>query len=227
MLLIRGLLRVVIQVVVFGAILLLPIGTWDWPRAIQFLIAFGVISLASTVALAVLAPASLEARVNRSATKDQPRADKVATLFLAIVHIAWFVLIPNDVFRWQVFPEPSVVVAALGAVLCLLGYGIMLTSVWQNAYATPIVGDQEGRDQTLVDTGLYARVRHPMYLGHLFFCLGLPLWLGSFLGAVVIPIVFAPIVARILIEERTLVKKLPGYAEYRERVPHRLIPLVW
>ncbi|NNM06514.1 MAG: hypothetical protein HKO65_15580, partial [Gemmatimonadetes bacterium] len=115
MLLVRGILRVVLQVTVFGAILFLPIGTWHWPRAIQFLSAFGIISLGTTVALAFWAPASLEARVKRGATKNQPRSDKVATLLLALFHIAWFVLLPTDVFRWQVFPEPSVWVVILGA----------------------------------------------------------------------------------------------------------------
>jgi len=227
MLLVRGILRVVIQVVVFGAILFLPIGTWQWPRAIQFLAAFGIISLASTVILARLAPASLEARVTRFSTKDQPRADRVATAFLAVFHIAWFIMLPNDVFRWQVLPEPSVGMVCLGAFLCLVGYGIMLSAVWQNSYATPIVGDQEDRGQRLIDTGLYSLVRHPMYLGHLLFLLGLPLWLGTYLGSLMVPIVFLPVIARILVEERTLVEMLPGYAEYMERVPYRLIPFAW
>ena len=227
MLLVRGILRVVLQVMVFGAILFLPIGTWQWPRAVQFLVGFGIISLASTVALAKLAPASLEARVKQGATKNQPRADKIATLLLALFHIAWFVLLPNDVFRWQVLPAPSLGVVILGAVLCLIGYGIMLTAVWQNAYATPIVGEQEDREQTLIDTGVYSRVRHPMYLGHLFFLAGLSFWLGSYLGSLTVPVVFTPVIARILIEEKTLLETLPGYAGYMERVPYRLLPFVW
>ncbi len=227
MLIIRGILRVVMQVVFFGAILFLPIGTWQWPRAVQFLVAFGIISLASTVALAKLAPASLEARVKRGATKNQPRADKVATLFLALFHIAWFILIPNDVHRWQLLPKPSWVMGVLGAFFCLVGYGIMLTSVWQNSYATPVVGDQGERGQALIDTGIYSLIRHPMYLGHLFFLFGLPLWLESYLGLLTVPVLFSPVIARILIEESSLVKTLPGYAGYRERVRYRLLPLVW
>jgi protein-S-isoprenylcysteine O-methyltransferase Ste14 len=227
MLLVRGILRVAMQVVFFGAVLFLPIGTWEWPRALQFLVAFGAISLASTLALARLAPASLEARVKRGATRDQPRADRVATLFLALFHVAWFLMIPNDVFRWQLLPRPSLGVGVFGAVLCLVGYGIMLAAVWQNSYATPVVGDQSEREQALVDTGIYSWVRHPMYFGHLALLLGLALWLESYLGLLTVPIVFAPVIARIFIEERTLVKTLPGYAEYRERVGHRLIPWVW
>ncbi|NNM03464.1 MAG: isoprenylcysteine carboxylmethyltransferase family protein, partial [Gemmatimonadetes bacterium] len=108
-----------------------------------------------------------------------------------------------------------------------VGYGIMLTAVWQNAFATPIVGEQEDREQTLIDSGLYSRVRHPMYLGHLFFLAGLSFWLGSYLGSLTIPVVFTPVITRILIEEKTLVETLPGYSGYMERVPFKLIPYVW
>ena len=227
MLIIRGILRVLIQVVFFSAVLFLPIGTWDWPRAVQFLAVFGGLSLISTVSLARLAPASLAARVERGAAKNQPRADRVVTWFLVLFHMGWFILIANDVFRWQLLPKPSVGLAIMGAVLCLTGYGIMLTAVWQNAFAAPVVGDQTERNQFLVDTGVYGRVRHPLYLGHLLFLLGLPLWLESYLGLLMVPVVFAPIVARILVEERTLIETLPGYVGYRERVPYRLLPLLW
>ena len=227
MLLIRGLLRVISQTLFFGAILFLPIGTWDWPRALQFLFVFGLISLASHLALARWAPASLEARVKRGATRDQPRADRAVTWVLALTHLAWFVVIPNDVFRWQVFPKPSVVVSGVGGVLCLLGYAIMLAAVVQNAFATPVVGDQSHRHQALVDKGVYGRIRHPMYLGHLLFLMGLPLWLESTLGLLLVPVVFAPVVGRILVEEKTLMKNLQGYAGYKVRVPYRLLPFVW
>ena len=227
MLMIRGIIRVALQVLVLGALLFLPIGTWQWPRALQFLVGMGSLSLIATIAMARWSPASLEARVKKGATKNQPRADRLATLFLALFHIAWFILIPNDVFRWKLLPAPPIEAAGLGAVLFLFGYGIMLTAVWQNAFATPIVGDQSERDQILVDTGLYGHVRHPLYLGHLFFLLGLTLWLESYLALLLVPLVFAPVIARILIEEKTLVETLPGYSGYWTRVPYRLIPWVW
>ena len=165
MLMIRGLIRVALQVLVLGALLFLPIGTWQWPRALQFLVVMGSLSLISTVAMARMAPASLEARVKKGATKNQPRADRFATLFLALFHIAWFVLIPNDVFRWELFPKPPFGITVLGAALFLTGYGIMLTAVWQNAFATPIVGDQSERDQTLIDTGIMAASATPCISG--------------------------------------------------------------
>jgi protein-S-isoprenylcysteine O-methyltransferase Ste14 len=227
MLILRGILRVAVQVVFFGAILFLPIGSWKWPRAVLFLAVFGSLSLISGLLLAKFAPASLEARVKKGATKDQPKADKLILLLLAFLHISWFIMIPNDVFRWEVFPSPPFGVSVLGAALCFMGYGLMLTSVWQNSFATPVVGDQSERGQTLVDTGLYGWVRHPLYLGLLFFLLGLPLWLESTLCTVLVPVVFSPLLFRIQVEEKSLMESLEGYSAYKDRVPHRLLPYLW
>lgn len=227
MLVIRGIVRSLAQTGLFAAVLLIPAGTWHWPRAVQFLVVFGLISLISIVALARLAPASLEARVQRGTAKYQPAADRIVTLFLALFHLAWFVFIPIDVFRFRLLPPPAFWVSIFGAVLCLTGYGIMLAALWQNAFAAPIVGDQSERDQVVIDTGLYGRIRHPMYLGHLLFLLGLPLWLQSSASVLVLPLIFAPVVARIFVEERTLRETLPGYVEYISKVPYRLVPIVW
>lgn len=227
MLIIKGILRVIIQILFFGAILFLPIGTWAWPRALWFLLIFGIISLATHLALARWAPASLEARVSKAARGAQTRADRIVSFFIGVFHIAWFIAIPNDVFRWHLLPEPSTGVAFLGLAACILGYGIMVTALWQNSFAIPVVGDQAERGQVLVDGGLYGLVRHPMYAGHIFFLAGLPLWLGSWAGSLATPVVFLPLLARIRVEEKTLRTTLAGYGQYTERVRYRLIPLVW
>ena len=68
MLMFRGVIRSLIQTGFFAAVLLVPAGTWHWPRAIQLLVVLGLASLVSIIALARFAPASLEARVQSSAS---------------------------------------------------------------------------------------------------------------------------------------------------------------
>jgi hypothetical protein len=143
MLMLRGFTRSLLQTVFCAAVLLIPAGTWKWPRAIEFLVVFGMLSLISVIALARFAPASLEARVTRGAAKNQPAADRIVSSFIAVFHLAWFIFIPIDVHRLHLLPPPQVWVSVLGAVLCLLGYGIMLTSLFQNAFAAPVVGDRQ------------------------------------------------------------------------------------
>jgi len=227
MLVAKGLARVVSQVALFAAFLLIPAGTWDWPRAIQFLSGFAVVHTIATLALAWRAPASLEARLPSTSGKKPPEADRIVALFLATMLGGWFVFIPIDVFRLQLLPQPSLALSMFGGGLWLAGYGVMLASLVQNEFAEPVVKDQADRGQVLIDTGLYAYVRHPMYLGALLFFAGIALWLESIASLLAVPLAFAPLIARIFVEEKALQGTLDGYSGYMERVRFRLIPFVW
>jgi protein-S-isoprenylcysteine O-methyltransferase Ste14 len=227
MLVVRGLIGGLLQLVVIGALLLIPAGTWDWPRAIQFLVVYGLVNSVSIVALARLAPGSLEARLTAPSAKSQPRADRIVTLFLMASILAWFALIPIDVFRLQLLPPPPMGVSVLGTVLSLAGYVVIWTTLFQNAFAAPIVKDQSERGQVLIDTGLYSRVRHPFYFGFLLFLIGLALWLESYASILFLLLPILLLLGRIKIEETTLCDTLPGYADYTTRVRYRLVPFVW
>lgn len=225
MLLLRGIVRAFIQTGFIAALLLVPAGSW--PRATQYIMMFGFVALASTLMLALFAPQSLEARVDVGATKNQPLADRLASLLLLFSLSAWFVFIPFDVLRIELLPLAPSWASGLGAAVILCGSGTMIAALWQNSFATPIVGDQSERGQILVDSGLYGRVRHPMYLGVLLFLLGTGLWFQSYTSVIAVPLAFIPIIARIFVEEKTLRNALPGYSAYAGRVRYRLVPHVW
>jgi protein-S-isoprenylcysteine O-methyltransferase Ste14 len=227
MLVLRGLIGGLFQVALITALLLVPAGTWHWPRAIYFLVVYGLVNSVSIVALARLAPASLEARLMAPSAKSQPMADRVVTAFIIVSLFAWLAFIPIDVFRLRLLPLPPLEVSVLGVVLSLAGYVVIWTTLFQNAFAAPIVKDQSERGQVLIDTGLYGRVRHPFYLGFLLFLMGLALWLESYAGVLALLLPFVFLVARIMVEERTLRVTLPGYADYTRRVRYRLVPFVW
>jgi len=227
MLMIKGLVRWFFQLAFFAAVFLIPAGTWHWPRAIEFLVGFGLISLIVIIVLARWAPASLEARIQKGAAKDQPKADRIASALLGILNLVWFVFIALDANRLHLLPKPPLWLAACGAAIGFVGYAVMTAAVSQNAYAAPIVGDQSERGQVVIDSGCYGVVRHPMYLGYLLFLAGLAPWFESIAALIVLPVVFAPVIARILIEEKTLQEKLPGYADYMDTVRSRMIPGIW
>ncbi len=227
MLLIRGLFGALFQIALFAALLFIPAGTWQWPRAIQFLSVYSILVLVSTVLLARIAPSSLEARLEVPFAKSQPMADRVITLFLILSILAWFVFIPIDVFQLQILPPPGLVVSAFGAILFFGGYGILTLALFQNEFAVPVVRDQSERGQVLIDTGLYGYVRHPFYLGFLLFLVGIALWLESYASVFTLTVVLGLLVARILVEEKALREMLPGYIEYMEKVRYRLVPFVW
>ncbi len=228
----KGLIGGLLQLALFAVALVVPAGlvqggTWYWPRGLIFLGLFGLVLEASVVILALAAPASLAARLRAPASKTQPVADRIATAFLVLSTLAWFVFIPIDVFHLKLLLPPSLEVSLGGAAMSLAGFAIIMAAIYQNSYAIPIVEDQSDRAQVLVDTGLYAHVRHPFYLGLLLFYAGLALWLESFTSLLTLLVVLLALLTRIVVEETMLLKTLPDYSAYLTRVPYRLVPRVW
>ena len=227
MLVIKSLAGVAFQLTLFATLLLLPAPTWDWPRALQFLTVYGIATTIAVFILARIAPRGLEARLAAPASASQPKEDRIVTWVLVLLFLAWFLFIPIDVFQLHLLPPPSPLLSILGAVVSIAGYGLCLASIYQNAFVAPIVKDQSERGHTLVDTGIYGIVRHPMYLGMLLWLIGLGLWLESTAGSIATIVLGQTFLLRIKIEEATLSNSLPGYVSYKLKVPYRLIPLIW
>jgi protein-S-isoprenylcysteine O-methyltransferase Ste14 len=146
----------------------------------------------------------------------------IATGFLGLPIIAGL-----DVFRWHVLPRVPWLIADIGLVLFALGWGLKALALRTNAFATAVLRLQPERQHAVVDTGVYAIVRHPFYAGTPLVLVGLSLWLGSYTAALLAVVPIALMVMRIRLEERFLRRELPGYSEYASRVPHRLLPRIW
>ena len=82
-------------------------------------------------------------------------------------------------------------------------------------------------EQKVIHGGPYALVRHPMYFGMAVTALGAPLALGSYVAMPMFALLVPVLVYRLIHEEKTLRRDLPGYAEYCERTWFRLVPWVW
>jgi protein-S-isoprenylcysteine O-methyltransferase Ste14 len=95
----------------------------------------------------------------------------------------------------------------------------------ENTYLSRTVEIQ--KHQKVIDTGLYGIVRHPMYSATVFLFLSMGLVLGSPISFAIL-ICYLPIIAkRIRNEEELLAQGLEGYAEYRDKVKYKVIPLIW
>ena len=75
-------------------------------------------------------------------------------------------------------------------------------------------------NQSVISTGPYAIVRHPMYARASLYLLGTPLALGSYWGFVPIAAMMPFLIWRLLDEERF-------HPDYQRRVRYRLVPFVW
>ena len=114
-------------------------------------------------------------------------------------------------------------------VIAMLTLG-MIAATWVmgvNKFAEPGVRIQTERGHRVVETGPYAYVRHPMYLGMLFLLPGYALALGSYAALIPAGVMAALLIVRTKFEDAMLQAELPGYKEYAQRVRYRLLPGVW
>ena len=232
MLIIKGLLGGLLQLAILAAFLIVPAGlvpggTWYWERALVFLGAYSVIVVVTILTFAIKAPASLQSRLSRPSSRNQPPIDRVITVMLGLTILAWFVFIPVDVFYLKLLPPPQLAVSVAGAVLLLFGYAVVMAATYQNSFIVPYVSDQTDHGQTVVDTGAYGVVRHPLYAGLVPLFAGIALWLESYASVVTLAAPLAVLVVRIAVEEKSLRQTLPGYSDYMKRVRYRLMPFVW
>lgn len=203
-----------------GLLLFLPAGTFAWPEGWLLMgILFVPMFLAGLVMMAK-DPELLRRRLN--AKEEQAEQKRVVALsglmFLAVFTLAGL----NFRFTWMVLPRW---VSPAAAAVFLLGYLLYAEVLRENTWLSRTVEVQE--HQTVVDTGLYGIVRHPMYAATLLLFLSMPLVLSSPLSFLV-SLLYLPIIARrIRNEEAVLEQGLAGYADYKKRVKYRLLPGIW
>lgn len=218
---------VVAYVTLFAMLLFFPAGTLAWGRAWVLLAVLLVVRTAGAIAVFRVNPALLRERARLPVHRDQPRADKLLLWAVMAAFAGLPVAAGLDVFRWRMLPKPAPLVAAFGLVLFAVGWAITALALRANAFAITVVRLQADRKHTVVDTGVYGVVRHPMYAGVLLVLVGLGLWLESYAAALLAVVPIGLLAVRIGVEERFLRRTLAGYGEYAERVPHRLLPGIW
>lgn len=127
-------------------------------------------------------------------------------------------------FHWSSMPFGFVYVGAVVFALAMFLIGwVMIT----NPYAETSVRIQTDRGQTVVTSGPYQIVRHPMYVGSMLMYLATPLLLGSVWALLMTAVIALLFIWRTANEDRTLRQELPGYEEFTKHTRYRLLPGLW
>jgi protein-S-isoprenylcysteine O-methyltransferase Ste14 len=211
----------------YALLLFVPAGTLHWWRAWVFL---AVTLAVMAVAVFSILPDNADLFSQRAKgiiQKGQPLWDRVLVLLLVVSYVGQIILIPLDVFRFHLVPKPGGLVSFFGLALYVAGWWIMTLAMKVNPFAVPVVRLQEERHQRVIDNGVYAVVRHPMYAGFVPMVVGSALWLESYIAALVAIVPIAVLAVRSVLEEQFLKRELKGYEPYMEKVRYRLIPFVW
>ena len=219
-LLLEALIKFTCGLLLVGLLIFWPAGTLAYTYGWLFVGLLFVPMLIAGFVMLFKTPELLKKRLD---AKEKQSAQKGVLGFAALVFIAGFVLAGLDFrYGWSKMPLWVVITAA---VLFLVAYALYGEVLRENAYLSRTVKVEQG--QTVVDTGLYGIVRHPMYAATILLFLMIPLILGSWYG--LIPFAFYPviIVIRLKDEEELLTRELDGYEAYKQKVRYRLIPFIW
>ena len=215
--------QTLLSVPVAGLVLFLPAGTFNYWEAWVFFTVFFACNLALTAYLVLKDPKLLERRMKVGPASEK-RATQKIIMVLAFVFFAGVAVLPalDHRFGWSEVPASVVI---LGNVLVIISYLGFYRVFRENTYGAATIQVED--EQTVISTGPYGVVRHPMYSAALIMSLGMPLALGSWWGLLMlVPGVFV-LAWRLLDEEKFLHTNLPGYTEYTQKVRWRLVPLVW
>lgn len=211
--------KIILGIILVGLLIFLPAGTFAFPNGWLLMAVLFVPMFIACVVMMFKKPALLKRRLN---AKETQKEQSLVVVLSALMFIAGFIIAGLDFrFGWTNLPKSIDIIAVI---IFLVAY-ILYAEVRENAYLSRTIEVQES--QTVIDTGLYAIVRHPMYTATIFLFLSIPLILDS-LWAFVIFLAYPFIIARrIKFEEEFLEKELSGYLEYKQKVKYRLIPFLW
>lgn len=207
-------------VVLLGSLIFLPAGSFEFWQGWVFMGILFVPMLCVGLIMLIKNPELLRKRLN---VKETEKEQKTVIAFSGIIFVAMFVVAGlNWRFGWSVLPDWVVWIAAVFFMVCYLLYAEVLR---ENAFLSRTIEVQ--RNQKVVDGGLYAVVRHPMYTATTLMFLAMSLVLASPISFVIMLLYIPLVVKRIKNEESVLEEKLEGYKDYMMRVKFRLFPYIW
>jgi protein-S-isoprenylcysteine O-methyltransferase Ste14 len=219
-LILKIIIRFPLMLIFLGLMTLLPAGTFNYW---QFYTYMAIIVIPMMFVLSYFLkndPSFLE---RRTRIREKEKQQKIIQSVFSLLFFSVFIICGFDRrYGWSDVPLHIVVLADIAV---LTGYIIIFFVFKQNSYASRIV--EVDKNQTVISTGLYGIIRHPMYAGVIIMYLPTPISLGSYWGLIPVATIPLALVLRIINEEKVLNQDLPGYKEYCQKTKYRLIPFLW
>ncbi|MDY3281954.1 methyltransferase family protein [Dysosmobacter sp.] len=193
---------------------------WRFVLGWLFWISFCTPTLVITTYFLKEDPALIERRVIPQETRPKQIIGQsiAGVLFIALI------VIPVIDYRnkWSTLPFA---VSLIADICVVAGFVIVFKVFKENTFASRAIEVMD--NQKVIKSGIYSKVRHPMYLGAGLVILATPFSLGSLLGILIALPLIIVIVFRIMDEEKMLMEELDGYCDYCNETKYRLIPYVW
>lgn len=219
----RMLIREYMSRVIIGLLLFISSGDWNWVNAWLY-IGFALLTILMVHWFVV--SKNPELYNERGAVSANAKEwDKNWIRFYALMGYLTLVFLGLDHrYGWS---HLSPLYLIPGALLVITSGTLSSWAMAVNHFFSSVIRIQDDRGHKVVDSGPYRFIRHPGYLGGIFFYFGTPMILDSWIGFFPILLITAGFILRIRFEEKTLIEELEGYADYKQKVKFRLIPGIW
>jgi protein-S-isoprenylcysteine O-methyltransferase Ste14 len=210
-------------IIFLGAVLFISAGTLHYREGWVYISVFFLCCAAITGYLVKADMELLKRRLNAGPGGEKEKSQQIIQSIAQFVFIAIYIVSGLDRrFGWSALPEYIFIAGDAGVIV---GFYIVFKTFAANTFTAANIQVDEA--QTVITTGPYAIVRHPMYSGALLLLLSTPIALNSLWALLTILPMYAVITARLLDEERFLTKNLAGYTAYCIKVKWRLLPGVF
>lgn len=223
----KAALRFVLYLLLTPASLFLAAGRLDWGWAWGYVGMLFAVTAISRLIVLRRNPELLAERARSLEAGDVKGWDRLLVPLGAVLGpLAMCVVAGLDLrFGWSAGLPLAVHLA--GTALVALGFGLGTWAMVANPFFSAVVRIQKDRGHAVATGGPYRLVRHPAYAGAVLGYLASPLMLGSWWALIPAALASVTVFIRTALEDRTLHEELPGYAEYAQRTPYRLLPGVW
>jgi len=206
--------------VFLGLFTLLPAGTFNYWQVYVY---FAVLVIPMVFVIFYFLKKDPKFLERRTRIKEKEKAQIIIQIIFSLLFLSMFIISGLDQrFEWSNIQFYLVILANI---IILSGYILIFFVFRQNSYASRIV--EVDKNQSVISTGLYSIVRHPMYVGVIIMSIPTPIALDSWWGLLPAAAIPLGLILRILNEEAVLKRDLPGYEEYCQETKYRLIPFAW
>jgi protein-S-isoprenylcysteine O-methyltransferase Ste14 len=124
---------------------------------------------------------------------------------MVILWVSWFLLCSHDIYRIKL----PVIINITGILISGIGIIVFLTALFT-------IKTLESHDGDLITSGIYSKIRHPMYLGFILWLIGFPIIFGAFFSLILSFLFVANILFWRYLEEKELEKRFPSYLDYKK-----------
>ena len=217
---IQAITKFIFGFLLIGSLIFFPAGTLSYFNGWLFMGILFIPMFIAGVVLMIKNPYLLKIRLH---AKEKLNEQGFVIKLSALMFTTGFVVAGLG-YRLHWFMLP-ISVSLIASFVFLIAYVLYAEVLRENTYLSRTIEVQE--NQTVIDTGLYGIVRHPMYSVPLLLFLSVPFVLGSVYTFIIFLVYPFIIVNRIKGEEKFLEKELRGYKQYKQKVKFRLIPFIW